>query len=165
MNVVKIYKSEQSVFDMKDLSIILAEENYNNLKAKINYYVKKWYINRIRRWIFVKDEFDVKELACKIYSPSYISFETILQEQSVIFQYDATIYLASYLNRLIEIEYKGKIIKIQYRKIKDELLYNQDWIIKKVNYTEANTERAIKDMQYLKPNFYFDNLPNGTENT
>jgi len=162
MNLQKIYKSKQTVFDLKDLSFLLDENNYDRLKSKVAYYIKQWYLNRIRKWIFVKDTFEVKELACKIYTPSYISFETILQENSIIFQYDSTLYLASYLNRYIEISYKDKIIKIQYRKIKDELLYDQNWIEKKEFYSQATGNRAIQDMKYLKPDFYFDrNHKNG----
>jgi len=159
--MIEIFKTKQSVFDLKDLAKILKEQNYNNLKSKIAYYVKKWYLTRIRRWIFVKDDFDVFELACKIYTPSYISFETVLQKEGVIYQYFETIFVASYLSRNIEIKYKDKIIKIVYRKLKDEILYDEKWIIKKEFYSVASRTRAIQDMKYLKKDFYFDNLKDG----
>ena len=156
--MLEIFKTKQSVFNLNDLGKILKEKDYNNLKSKISYYVKKWYLQRIRRWIFVKDDFDVFELACKIYSPSYISFETVLQKEWVIYQYFDTIFVASYLSRSLEINYKWKKIKIVYRKLKDEILYDETGIIKKDFYSIASKDRAIKDMKYLKKDFYFDNL-------
>jgi hypothetical protein len=144
------------------LAYLLRENNYNNLKSKIAYYVKKWYLQRIRKWIFVKENFDIYELACKIYKPSYIGFETVLQKEWVIYQYDETIYLASYLSRNITIKLpnSSKELKICYRKLKDEILYNLEWIEKKDFYSIATKERAINDMKYLKPDFYFDNEKN-----
>jgi hypothetical protein len=158
--MLEIFKTSQTVFDLKDLAFLLWEKNYNNLKSKVAYYVKKWYLSRIRKWIFVKDNFSVYELACKIYTPSYISFETILQNNWVIYQYDETIYLASYLSRNILLEEKWKIVKICYRKLKDEILYNPEWVEKKDFYSIATLERAVNDMKYLKKDFYFDNLKN-----
>ncbi len=156
--MLEIFKTNQTVFDLKDLWKILNETNYNNLKSKVSYYVKKNYLIRIRKWIFVKENFDKFELACKIYTPSYISFETVLSQEGIIYQKIDTIYVASYLSRSIKILYKNKIIKIVYRKLKDEILYNPDWIIKKDFYNIATTKRAIEDMKYLKKDFYFDNL-------
>jgi hypothetical protein len=156
--MIEIFKTSQTVFDLKDLAYLLKENNYNNLKSKISYYVKKWYLERIRRWIFVKENFCKFELACKIYTPSYISFETVLLKSWIIYQYDETIYIASYLSRNIEIKYKWKIINICYRKLKDELLYDDDWIEKKDFYSIASKDRAIKDMKYLKGDFYFDKI-------
>lgn len=165
MVLQKLYQTNQSVFNLNDLAILFNEKNYSRLKSKVAYYIKKWYLIRIRNWIFVKENFDLKELACKIYTPSYISFETVLQKNSVIFQYDSTLYLASYLSRYLEIPYKDQIIKIQYRKLKDDILFDQTWIIKKDFYWEATSKRAIKDMRYLQPDFYFDNIKNGSKGT
>lgn len=156
--MLEIFKTNQTVFDLKDLSNLFWEPNYNNLKSRVSYYVRKGYISRIRRWIFVKDDFNYYELACKIYSPSYISFETILFDEWIIYQVDSTIYVASYLSRTIEIEYMWKTIKIVYRKLKDNLLFDDNWVLKKEFYSIASRNRAISDIKYLKPDFYFDNL-------
>jgi hypothetical protein len=156
--MLEIFKTSQTVFDLKDLAFLLWENNYDNLKSKVAYYVKKWYLTRIRKWIFTKENFDIYELACKIYTPSYISFETVLQKEGAIYQYDDTIYLASYLSRDIKIETNWKILNICYRKLKDEILYNPEWVEKKDFYSIASLERAVSDMKYLKKDFYFDNL-------
>jgi hypothetical protein len=41
MNIQKIYQTEQTIFNLKDLAFLLKEENYNNLKSKVAYYIKK----------------------------------------------------------------------------------------------------------------------------
>lgn len=156
--MLEIFKTNQTVFDLKDLSNLFWDKNYDNLKSRISYYVKRWYISRIRRWIFVKDDFDTFELACKIYTPSYISFETVLFKEWIIYQVDTAIYVASYLSRTIKIQFRWKTIKIVYRKLKDNILYDDEWIIRKEFYSIASNNRAISDMRYLKSDFYFDNL-------
>jgi predicted transcriptional regulator of viral defense system len=64
-------------------------------------------------FIFYKNKF---EIATKIYKPSYISFETVLSQSGVIFQYYSQIFVASYLTREIEVD--GQ--KYFYRKINKE---------------------------------------------
>lgn len=155
--MIEIFKINQTVFTLKDLQIVLKENNYNNLKSKIAYYCKKWYIYRIRKWIYVKDDFNIYELATKIYTPSYISFETVLFNCWYIYQEDSSIYVASYVSRNIDIDYKWEKIKICYRKLKDDILYDRDWILNKWNYNIADCKRALKDIKYLKPDLFIDN--------
>jgi len=70
----------------------LAENNPDNLKAKIAYYVKQGVLIRLTRGVFAKNkDYNPKELATSIYTPSYISFETVLREAGVIFQHYDTI--------------------------------------------------------------------------
>lgn len=156
-----LFQTQQTVFDLKDLAFLLQDDNYNNLKSKIAYYVQQWYLTRLRKGIFVRDRFDLKELACKLYTPSYISFETVLYDANIIFQYTKTIYVASYLSRTIDIIHKSISYRICYRKLKDDILFDDQGIIRTQYYTIASPDRAITDMRYLQPNFYFDNLPNG----
>ena len=156
----KVFSSKQSVFNLQDLGRILWVQNYNNLKSRISYYEKRWYIERIRRGIYIKEDYNIYELACKIYSPSYISFETALQKEGIIYQNDTTVYVASYLSRNISIKWKNTSIHICYRKLRDDVLYDTLWIHSYENYSIATPERAIQDMKYLKKDFYFDNLKN-----
>lgn len=60
------------------------------------------------------------ELANKIYTPSYISFEIVLVKEGIIFQKYQTIFAASYLSRRIKVGEQ----EIFYRKIKNEILLN-----------------------------------------
>jgi len=154
-DILELYKSNNDVFSIKDLALIWKEENPNNLKSKIKYYLDRGKLFRVRRGIYAKTkDYNIFEAANKIYSPSYVSFETILQKEGLIFQYSEEIFLASSLSRQIRVADR----KIIYRKIKKEILLNQKGIIYEDNYYRADKERAFMDMLYLNKNYYFDNL-------
>jgi predicted transcriptional regulator of viral defense system len=151
----KLYQSPKTVLTIKDLALIWRENNSDNLKAKVSYYVKQGVLIRLTRGVFVKDrEYNPKELATSLYTPSYISFETALRQAGMIFQYYETIFVASKWPKNLEID--GH--KITFRKLKDEVLFNPSGVISKDNYNLATPERAFLDMIYIAPNYYFDNL-------
>lgn len=153
--MAKIYQSPKTVLTNKDLALIWEETNANNLKAKIAYYVKRGALIRLTRGVFAKDEnYNVKELATSIYTPSYISFETVLREAGIIFQHYDTIFVAA------PYAFSKKIDKhtFTFRKLKDNLLFNPAGIKNENDYSLATAERAFLDMIYLFPKYYFDNL-------
>lgn len=155
--IAKLYQSPMTVLNNKDLALIWQELNQNNLKAKIAYYVKQGVLLRLTRGVFAKDKkYNPKELATSIYSPSYISFETVLQETGVIFQHYDTIFVASKWPKTITIDKHT----FNFRKLKDEVLFNVQDIINKNGYSTATPERAFLDTIYLFPEYYFDNLKN-----
>ena len=93
--IAKLYQSPKTVLTNKDLGLIWQETNRNNLKAKINYYVKKRSLIRLARGVFAKNkDYNPRELATSIYIPSYISFETALRESGLTFQHYDTIFVA-----------------------------------------------------------------------
>jgi len=151
---LEIMQSNQTVFTAKEIALILGMREKNALKSKINYYVKKEVIRAVRRGVYVKPNYNIFELATKIYTPSYISLETVLQKQGVIFQYYEQTFVISHLSRKLEIDKK----QIQIRKIKDEILLNQLGIQKEDNYSIATKERAFLDTLYLYGDYYFDNI-------
>jgi len=153
--VSKLYKTKKKILTTKDLALIWQENDSKKLYSKISYYAKKGELIKLSRGIFTKDkDYDSKELATSIYSPSYISFETALVDAGIIFQYYETIFIATKWTRKINIDNKS----FCYRKIKDSILYNPEGVIQKDNYNIASVERAFLDMIYLFPNYYFDNL-------
>ena len=153
--ITKLYKSSKTILSNKDLALIWQENDKGSLYAKTSYYVKQKALIRLTRGIFAKNkDYDSKELATSIYTPSYISFETVLREAGVIFQHYETIFIASKWPKTIKID-KYKIV---FRKLKDSVLFNPTGIINKGNYGIATAERAFLDMIYLFPNYYFDNL-------
>lgn len=153
--VAKIYQSAKTILTNKDLALIWEENDVNSLYAKTAYYVKKKALIRLTRGVFAKNtDYDVKELATSIYTPSYISFETVLREAGMIFQYYDTIFVASKWPKTITVDKNT----ITFRKLKDTVLFNSTGIVNKDNYGIATTERAFLDMIYLFPNYFFDNL-------
>ena len=153
--IYEIYKDKRTVFTMKDIVLILKEPNSLRLKQKVNYYVRNNYIANIRRGIYAKEDYNIEELACKIYTPAYISLEYVLQKAGVIFQYSNYISIVSYLSRTIELDSNEFV----YRKIKNETLINTSSILRNKNGINiATPERAFLDTLYLNKNFYFDNI-------
>lgn len=148
-------RSKNSIFTFKDISLLWNETNINLIKRRINYYLKTGKLYHLRRGIYAKDKnYDKFELATKIYTPSYISFETVLTRAGIVFQYYSQIFVASYLTREIIVD--GQ--KYSYKKIKDEILTNPLGIENKENYFIASPERAFLDTLYLYKDYHFDNL-------
>lgn len=152
--LLEIYKNSQSVFVLKEISLLFPQIDYPNLRRKLSYYVKTGKILRLRKGIYAKESFDPFELANKLYTPSYLSFETVLKKEGIIFQESSGIFVASYLTR--KIECAG--IEIFYRKIKDEILTNSRGIESQETYAMASKERAFLDSVFVYKNYYFDNL-------
>ncbi|MBI2638252.1 hypothetical protein HYW83_01540 [Candidatus Peregrinibacteria bacterium] len=149
-----ILRSSNTVFTFKDISIIWGVTDKKAAIASVNYYVKTGGLHRIRRGIYAKDRnYDRFELATKIYTPSYISFETVLTKAGIIFQYYGQIFVASYLTREITADRETYI----YKKIKDAILTNGVGIEHKGNYSIASPERAFLDTIYLYKDYHFDN--------
>jgi len=153
--IARLYKNSKTVFTNKDLSLIWQETNQNNLKTKINYYIRQGTLIRLTRGVFVKDKkYSSKELATSLYFPSYVSFETVLREAGFIFQHYDTIFVAGPWSRNIILDKT----KIRFRKLKNTVLFNSTGINNMGNYSTATPERAFLDTIYLFPNYYFDNL-------
>ncbi len=152
--VLELYKKTQTVFTLQELFLYFPELNKESLKDRLRYAVKTGKLLRLRKGIYAKVKYNLFELANKLYTPSYISLETVLRQTGIIFQESSTITLVSYLSREIVID-KQKIV---YRKIKDEILTNRIGIIEKDNYFIAEKERAFLDSVFLYKDFHFDNL-------
>lgn len=153
--VAKLYQFPKTILNIKDVALIWGEKNHTNLISKIKYYAKEGLLTRLTRGVYAKNkDYDVKELAASIYTPSYVSFETVLREAGIIFQHYDTVFVAS------PYAFSKKIGKhqITFRKLKDIVLFNSAGIIVKNNYSIATPERAFLDTIYLFPNYYFDNL-------
>jgi len=154
-HLVKILRSNHSVFTFKDVTLLWGETDPRQAKKRIYRYVKAGKLYSIRRGIYAKDKnYDRLELANKIFSPSYISFETVLAKEGVIFQHYDQIFAASYLTR--EITCDGGFYS--FRRLKSTVLVNTLGIEIKLNYSIASTERAFLDTLYLNPKYHFDNL-------
>jgi len=154
--ILSIYQDERKVFRLVDIAMITGETKLQVLVKKMNYYVGKEKIQNPRKGVYTKTAYDPLELACKLYSPSYISMQYVLQRAGILFQYDSQITAVSYLSRRLEIEKQS----YRYRKLKASILVNITGISQENNSNIALPERAFLDLLYLEPNFYFDNTNN-----
>ncbi len=155
ITILDIVRSKASVMRFKEIVIAAGEKSPNLLKRRLNYYVKKGELYSIRRGLYAKDKnYDRLELATKIFTPSYISFETVLREAGIIFQHYTKIFVATYQTREIECDNQ----QYSFRKIKDVILTNNAGVENRGNYFAATKERAFLDVLYLNKDYYFDNL-------
>lgn len=151
-----LWRSKSTVFTFKEILLASSIQDKSALlKRRLSYYVAKGELYSIRRGLYAKDKnYDRKEAANKLFAPSYVSFETILVEAGIIFQFSSTLFMA--FNRTKEIVCDGQTI--QYRKIKDDILLNSMGIENRGNYYAASKERAFLDMLYVRKEYYFDNI-------
>lgn len=148
-------KSNKTIFTFNEVALLWGESNTNFVKKKLYRYAKAGKLNSLRRGIYSKDaKYDPYEFAVKIYTPAYISFETVLGASGITFQFYGQIFVASYQTK--EIECNGQ--KYSYHKIKDEILTNRAGIEVRENYSIASPERAFLDVLYLHKEYHFDNL-------
>lgn len=153
--ILKLYSMPQTVFSTKEIGLLFANVSYENVKARLNYYVKTDRLLNPSRGLYTKKDFNKYELATKIYTPSYISLETVLAEAGVVFQTYDTIQVISYVDRGVNLE-TG--IKIKYKRIAEKVLSEKMGVFEKDNYFIASLERAFLDAIYLYRDYHFDNL-------
>ena len=150
-----LMRSKNTIFTTKDVSLLWEEPDVNFVRKKLYRYIKAGKLYSVRKGVYAKDEnYEKYELATKIFTPSYISFETVLAKAGVIFQFYSQIFVASYLTR--ELFINGQIYLL--KKIKDSTLTNKAGIDVKENYFIASPERAFLDVVYLNREYHFDNL-------
>lgn len=130
------------------------EEREKIIKNRLNKYVKSGKLFKVRRGLFAKDKnYNRYELATRINTPSYISFETVLGSSGMIFQYYGNIFVASYIKREMKVD--GQ--KIEFVRMKDYVLSNTIGIENSDGYARATKERAYLDRIYVSKKYYIDN--------
>jgi len=149
-----ILRCGKTVFSFGDIAMIWGESGLV-ARVRLNYYVKSGELFRIRRGIYAKDKnYDKLELASRIFTPAYVSFETVLGKEGVTFQHYSQIFAASYLTREISCDNQ----KYSFRKMKKTILSNSVGVENKSNCAIAVKERAFLDILYINKDYHFDNL-------
>ena len=150
-----ILESTRTVFTVQSLMMLTGCNDSGRLTKSLHYYANEGKIRNPRKGVYTKQLYNVQEMACCLFRPSYISLEYVLQRAGVVFQWDDTVTCISYLSRLVEVDNK----QYQYRKISPERWIGLDGIEQQDNIAIATPERAFLDMVYLSAgNCYFDNL-------
>ena len=154
-----ILRSPKTVFTLEDVVLLWKEPSTQAVRVRLSYYVRRGKLYRIRKGLYAKDEgYDKLELATRIYTPSYVSFETILAREGLIFQFHTQISVASYLTREIEVDGQS----FSFRKIKMPILTHSMGVESKQEVSFATKERAFLDSNYLRGDYQVDN-PNSLD--
>src|ERR1035437_9691121 len=150
-----ILRSPKTVFTSKDIALLWNEQRSNSARVRLNYYARKGDLYSIRRGLYAKDKnYNRIELATRIFTPSCVSFETVLAKDGVTFQFYRQIFVASYLTREIIIDGQAYCFK----QIRKHILTNPIDIKHKDESSIATKERAFLDTLYINTDYYFDNL-------
>ncbi len=153
--IVLLYRSQKTVFSIKDLSLIWRIDKDDYLKTKINRLIKSQKLFLIRKGFYALGKnYDKIELANKMITPSYFGLYSALAQNGINFQYDSRIYSVSNQSRSITVGNTEYV----YKKIKGPILLNPAGIHFLGNKTVASKERSIVDTLYLSPDFVFDQL-------
>lgn len=154
-----LLKSPNNLFYTKDLSLLWGVANKNTLYTTIKRYIRKGILLRIKKGFYSKvplNEIDPIKLGMAfLHSFCYLSTETILFQKGVISQ------PVSFITLISDKSQKFKIKDNSYlsRQLKDRFLFNETGIEKKNGIKQASLERAVADMLYFNPSYYFD-VPN-----
>ena len=150
-----LLRSPKTIFSIKDIALLWKEEAKAPVRVRLSQYVKNGKLIRIHRGIYAKDKnYNRFDLATRIYTPSYISFETVLTRTGLNFQYYSNIFVASYVTREIETDKQ----KISFIKIKDYVLSDTTGIEHINDVAIATKERAFLDRIYVSKDYHFDHL-------
>jgi len=153
--LLQIFKSKSTVLSFKEILLSAGPISSDLLKRRLYYYVQHGELYAVRKGFYARDKnYNRREFATKLFTPSYISFETVLAEAGVIFQYYSTIFVATYQTK--DIICDGQ--EYSYKKLKDTILVNTTGVENRGGYFIASPERAFLDVLYLNKNYYFDNL-------
>lgn len=150
-----LLRSNRTIFSIKDVSLMWGKGDEHIISLRLNKYAKAGKLVKVRRGFYAKDKnYSRFELATRINTPSYISFETVLTREGVNFQYYSNIFVASYVNREISIGEQ----RITFVRMKNYVLSNTIGIEHKDGYAIATRERAFLDRIYISKDYHFDNL-------
>lgn len=153
--LASILKSPKTVFTSRDIAILWGESSSPATSVRINYYVRKGEIIKLRKGVYAKSRgYNKLELATRIFTPAYVSFETVLVREGLIFQIYEKIFVASYLTREITID--SQIYSL--RKVKDAVLTDPLGVEHRQETSIATKERAFLDTLYVNSDYHFDNL-------
>jgi predicted transcriptional regulator of viral defense system len=150
-----LLRSPRTVFTTRDIVLLWGECAKTSVRVRLSSYVKNGKLIRIHRGIYAKDKnYNRFELVTRIYTPSYISFETVLTRTGINFQYYENYFVASYLTR--NIIAGGQ--KISFIRMKDYVLSNTIGITHTTDVAVATKERAFLDRIYISKDYHFDYL-------
>lgn len=155
--LLDIMRAKATVFTTNDVALLWGSPDVQFVRKKLHRYVQAGKLYSIRRGIYAKDtDYSKLELATKVFTPAYVSFETVLAKAGIIFQFYGQIFVASYLSR--EISINGQTYA--FKRIRESILTNRTGIEQKENYFIASPERAFLDILYLNKDYHFDHLGN-----
>ncbi len=160
--IALLLRMNEQIFHADDLQKIWKIKEKNTLHTTLKRYTQKKLLHRIYRGLYsviAPEKLNPLLLGTKaVHGFCYISMETVLEMNGVVQQEMAYITLVGEKSKKFNIETKKGIIQYYVRQLKDEFLYQDIGVDIKNGVRIANIERAVADLMYFNPKYYFDNL-------
>lgn len=144
----KLLESKKTVFDYNDLKAFFPNITDHNLRMYLYNAKKNNILQNPLKGYRALPNYDPKELVCLIKKTGYISAQTVLFREGIMFQFMGNTWECM-ADRHIEYSIDGQNIK--FYKLKPELLNNPIGVREYENYRIATPERALCDYIYLYP--------------
>lgn len=152
-----LLNQDKTTFHAADLALLWGIDNQDTLNVTLKRFVDRGILKRIHKGFYATtdlsniDPYDLGFSYLNTYS--YVSLESILVKEGIIFQEVQYITFVSSRTASFEIN------NMQYkaRQLNDKYLLNTAGIIRAGNHFDATVERAVADMLYYNPKYYFDN--------
>ena len=153
----KLARLGEQVFHTSDLANLWNISNKNTLYTTLKRYTKAGLIYRVYKGLYSIrpiDKLDPYLLGVKaLHKFAYISTETVLASEGVVLQDIQYITLISSESKKFSID----DVNYRSRQLDDKFLFNKIGVNIKDRVNVATIERAVADILYFNPSFYFDN--------
>lgn len=147
----------EEVFHTRDLANLWEISDKNTLHTTLKRYTQKGLLHRIYRGFYSIrpiEEINPWELGLKaMHEYAYIGAETVLFTEGIINQWPHAVTIISSKSRRFTIGQND----YSARQLNEIYLYNPDGILIKNKFMVSTVERAIADILYFNPLYYFDN--------
>ena len=151
-----LLKQPKKLFHTNDLELLWGIDNKSTLYSTINRYLKKGYLIQIHRGFYSTVELSninpIELGTSAIHGYCYLTTETVLANSGIIFQIIPHLTFCSSKNKRMIINDQSFVS----RQLKPAFLLQSIGIIEHENYRQASPERAVADMLYFNPKYYFD---------
>lgn len=153
----QLLKSDQKLFHTQDLALLWGMENRNTLYTAIKRLVKKGVLVTVRKGLYSVlplEKIDNFRLGpALVHRYCYLSTETVLAKEGIISQKVFPITFISSVSKKI----KERDTLFVFRRLKSRYLFNPEGIKREGEIFVAGKERAMADLLYFNPKYYFDN--------
>ena len=154
--LLSLLQSDQKLFHTQDLALILGITNRHNLRVTISRYIKKGILKPVYKGLYSTvpiQKIDKYKLGASfIHKFSYLSLQSIFELHGVINQ---AVYGVTYVSSTSKTIVYGNT-QFVYKQMKPQFLLSSEGIILENGLYKASLERAVADMNYFNPKFYFD---------
>jgi len=155
-SIKELIKTEKRLFHTADMAVIWRISNRKTLQMRLYRYAKKGLLFSVQRGLYSLvplEKLSPFEVAVALnHRYCYLTTETILEKYGVI---NRRVQFLTFVGEKSK-KYSWRENYFMFRKLKTEYLMRNDGITEENGYFTASLERAVADILYFNPKFYFD---------